>query len=779
MSASVNVADLMERRFAEQVIRFRWLIIVLTLVACGFAGYGAQFLTVSAEPRDSFGPNNPQLQAFEELEETFSRVENLFFVVAPKEGDIFNREALTVIHDLTEEAWTTDYVNRVDSITNYQHTAVDEDDLLVNNLVEFPEELTDEQLAEIRGIALNEPLVVNRLVSDDGRVAGINIDLHFDGDNRFAVLEKAHWAWDKKAAINAAHPSLDVYVTGANIISASFSEVAIRDLKLQTPLMYLFVVLLLGVLLRALGGVVGIVLTTMLTIVAGMGLAGWWGTELQAQSAPIPVIILTVVIAHGVHLMVAYYQDLRKGIPKYDAMVAAIEVNLQPVFLTSISTAIGFFSLNVLADVPPIQQVGNIVGATVCIALVTSMTFLPALVYVMPNWVGSGISHTSSVMGRLAEWVIRRQNPLLVGMSATAIVLMSLAPLNVISDQFSKYFSEETPIRADTDFSDQNLGGLYRIEYSLDTGEPDGVTDPNYLNTIEAFAEWYREQEFVSHVSTYTDIVKQLNQRLHGGDPSYYDIPESKELSAQYLLLYELSLPLGLDLTNMLSFDKAASRFIVSVPSLNTQQFIELQHKGKAWLAENAPSMVQEGSSLSLMFTHMGARTMIGGVQGAFLALVLIAFVLMFSFRSIKMGVISVVPNLLPGATGFGVWYLLSGEIGMSLAMVLGITMGIVVDDTVHFLSKYLRARKEQSAEDAIRYAFRNVGVALWITTFILIVGFMILSTSDFKMNNDMGIMVSVIIGIALIFDFLLLPPLLIKLDRWIHPEDYFQAKSG
>ena len=366
-----------------------------------------------------------------------------------------------------------------------------------------------------------------------------------------------------------------------------------------------------------------------------------------------------------------------------------------------------------------------------------------------------------------------------IAMSVLAIFLMSLAPLNVISDQFSKYFSEETPIRADTDFTDQNLGGLYRIEYSLDTGESQGVTDPAYLETIEAFAEWYRQQEFVSHVSTYTDIVKQLHQRLHGDDPDYYGIPESKELSAQYLLLYELSLPLGLDLTNMLSFDKAASRFIVSVPSLNTQQFVTLQNRGKAWLEENAPDMVQEGSSLSLMFTHMGARTMIGGVKGAFLAMVLIAVVLMFSFRSLKMGLISVVPNLLPGATGFGVWYLLSGEVGMSLAMVLGITMGIVVDDTVHFLSKYLRARRDRSAEDAVRYAFRNVGVALWITTFILIVGFMILATSDFKMNHDMGVMVSIIIGIALVFDFLLLPPLLIRLDRWIHPEDHLQANSG
>ena len=769
-----------ERYFAEQVLRFRWLIIVATLIVCGLSGYGVQFIQISAEPRDNFGPDNPQLRAFEELEETFSRVENLFFVIAPRQGDIFTRETLAVIEDLSGEIWTTDYVHRVDSITNYQHTVVEEDDLLVNNLVEFAETLTDEELEKIREIALSEPLVVNRLVSGDGRVAGINVDLHFDDDASQATLNKARWAWNKKAELNEAHPWLDVYVTGANIIGASFSEVAVRDLKTQTPLMYIFVVLLMGVLLRAVSGVVGIVVTTLLTIVAGLGAAGWAGVELTAMSSVIPVIILTVVVAHGIHVMVSYYQGLRKGVARHDAMLDAIEINLQPVFLTSVSTAIGFLSLNVLADVPPIQQIGNIVGMTVCIALVISLTFLPAFVYVLPNRVSQGESYASGVMGRFAEWVIARRGPLLGTMTVLAIVLMSLAPLNVISDQFSKYFSETTPVRADTDFTDQNLGGLYRIEYSLDTGEPQGVSDPGYLKTIDAFAEWYRQQDYVSHVNTYTDIVKQLNQRLHGDDEANYRIPESRELSAQYLLLYELSLPLGLDLTNMLSFDKAASRFVVSVPSLKTPQFVALQNKGKAWLEEHAPGMVQEGSSVSLMFTHIGVRSMLGGIKGAFIALVLIALVLMFSFQSIRMGLVSVVPNLLPGATGFGVWYLLSGEIGMSLAMVLGITMGIVVDDTVHFLSKYLRARRDRSAEDAVRYAFRNVGVALWITTAVLVVGFCILSTSDFKMNSEMGILVSVIIGIALIFDFLLLPPMLIKLDRWIHSEaDQVQANSG
>ena len=240
---------------------------------------------------------------------------------------------------------------------------------------------------------------------------------------------------------------------------------------------------------------------------------------------------------------------------------------------------------------PPIQQIGNIVGFAVCLAFFLSLTFLPAFTSILPNRVGLSSSRSESFMETFADWVIRNRNGLLIGTSLTAFFLMSLAPLNIVSDQFSKYFAEGTPIRTDTDFTDENLGGLYRIEYSLDTKKSQGVTDPDYLNTVEEFAEWYREQKHVAHVNTYTDVLKQLNQRLNSNQEEYYKVPETKELSSQYLLLYELSLPLGLDLNNMLSFDKSASRMIVSLPSLKTYEFIEIQERAKNWLKENSPDL--------------------------------------------------------------------------------------------------------------------------------------------------------------------------------------------
>lgn len=757
----------MTRVFAEVVLKYRWLILIGSLLIAGLAGSGVRYLTVSTEPRDNFGPDNPQLVAFENLEETFSRVENIFVAVAPDDGDVFTSRTLGIIEDLTEEAWTKPYVSRVDSLTNYQHTQADGDDLLVNNLVEYPDELSKEELKRVRTIALNEPLVVNRLISTDGRVAGINIDFHFDGSDKDAQLKAAAWIGQKKVEIMKAHPDVKVYATGSVMISSAFAESALRDLQTLTPLMYLFVIIVMALLLRSVAGVIGIVLTTALSIISAMGMAGWLGISISPMSSITPSIILTVVVAHGIHLMVSFYQSLRAGDDKKTSMLDSVDINFQPVFLTSLSTAIGFLSLNILADVPPIQDVGNMVTIGVVFGFVYSLTFLPAVITILPTRVTRGESFAATSMGKFAEMVIANKIPLVSISAFFAISLMILAPMNIISDRFSKYFSETTDLRIDTDFTDKNLGGLYRIEYSLDTKIPGGVSDPEYLNTVEDFAQWFRQQENVQHVNTYTDIVKRLNKNLHGDSPEYYSLPETQELSAQYLLLYELSLPFGLDLTNQISFDKSSSRMTVSLPSLRTPDFIALQEKGKAWLHDNAPELEQEGSGVALMFTHIGIRGMESSVKGALIALVLIALVLIVSLRSIKIGVISLIPNMLPGVTGFGVWYLLNGEVGQSLSMVLGITMGIVVDDTVHFLSKYLRARRDQglSAEDAVRYAFRSVGVALWITTLVLVVGFLILGVSDFKPIADTGLLVAIVISIALIFDFLLLPPLLILLD--------------
>jgi len=168
------------------------------------------------------------------------------------------------------------------------------------------------------------------------------------------------------------------------------------------------------------------------------------------------------------------------------------------------------------------------------------------------------------------------------------------------------------------------------------------------------------------------------------------------------------------------------------------------------------------------MFAHIGTRNIRSMLTGTTVALVVISFILIIALRSVKIGLVSLIPNLVPAAMGFGLWGLLVGEVGLALSVVTGMTLGIVVDDTVHFLSKYLRARREQhlNSHDAVRYAFSTVGMALWVTSLVLVAGFLVLTQSAFKLNSDMGLLTAITIAFALAADFLFLPPLLMKVDK-------------
>ena len=342
-----------------------------------------------------------------------------------------------------------------------------------------------------------------------------------------------------------------------------------------------------------------------------------------------------------------------------------------------------------------------------------------------------------------------------------------------MNDNFVKYFDETVPFRQATDFMEERLSGLMTQGIQVDSKESGGINNPGYLKVLADFSEWMREQPETENINVLSDVIKRLNKNMHGDNPSYYSLPADRELAAQYLLLYELSLPYGLDLNNQIDVDKASSRIMVTTKNLTSEQNIAVENRISQWFETNAPNYTTTIASPNLMFAHIGQRNIYSMLLGTTVALVLISLLLGFALRSVKFGFISLIPNLIPATMGFGIWYLIDGQIGLALSVVTGMTLGIVVDDTVHFLSKYLRARriKNKTTEESVRYAFASVGRALWITTFVLIAGFMVLAQSSFKLNADMGLLTAITIGIALIVDFVFLPPLLMLIDKTKDPK--------
>ena len=757
----------MGKRYGEWLLRWRHVVLVMSIALVAVAANGLRFVEFKTDYRVFFSDENPQLRAFEQLQNTYTKSDNVLFVLAPRDGRVFTRETLGSVLRLTQAAWQIPYSIRVDSVTNFQHTEADGDDLVVDDLVTDVKELDEADLQRIRDIAIHEPLLVDRLISPDARVTGVNVTIQLpESGGGGEVPEITAYARRLADGIMADNPGLDVYLTGMVVMNNSFPEVILHDQRTLVPVMFGMVILTLLVLLRSPSATVATFLVIVFSVLTAMGLTGWLGVALTPPSASSPTIILTLAVADCVHILVTFLHAMRRGMKKADAVVDSLRINLQPVFLTSLTTIIGFMSMN-FSDAPPFRDLGNIVAMGVAAAFVLSVGFLPALMLVLPLRVQPGATRRSLIMERFADFVVRRRAELFWGMGLAVAALVIFIPRNQLNDEYIKYFDKTIDFREATDFASDHLTGLYTIEYSLGTGESGGISEPAFLRDVERFADWYRKQPAVLHVSSLTDIMKRLNRNLHGDDPVWYRLPAEREMAAQYLLLYEMSLPYGLDLNNQINVSKSATRLVVTVGNVSSNELLALEDAAQSWLKQNAPRMQADGASPAVMFAHIGQRNIRSMLTGTTVALVLISVVLVAALRSLKIGLVSLIPNLAPAAMAFGLWGMLVGEVGLALSVVTGMTLGIVVDDTVHFLSKYLRARREQrlGSEDAVRYAFSTVGMALVVTSVVLIAGFLVLTQSSFRLNADMGLLTAVTIAFALAADFLFLPPLLMKID--------------
>ena len=757
--------------YTQWIIRWRYLVTLLILVLLAWVGSGVRFLEFAPDDRVFFSPDNPQLVALETLENTYTKGNDVLFVLAPKDGRIFTVEVLAAVEKLTRAAWQIPYSTRVDSITNFQHTQVFGDELVEGDLVEDAANLTPADIERIRQIAQNEPLLVNNVISPTGHVTGISVIVQLPGKNPEAeVPEVAKFVRQLTDNVLAENPDLEIYLFGGVMVDNAFAEASDQDMGQLLPIMFVILLIVLGVLLRTFSGMLIAMLIIFLSIIPAMGLAGWMGIKLTPVTSVAPHIILILAVADCIHIMSNFYHSMREGMDKRMAIVETFRINFTPVFLTSLTTAIGFLSL-LFSESPPFQDFGYISAIGVSAAFLLTMTLLPALMFILPTKVRADHGWQYHTMIHFSEFVIRQRRFLLWGVMVLIIGLFAFIPRNELNNDFLKYFDETMEIRQATDFTAENLTGINYIEYSVESSGPNGINDPIFLGHLETFINWLRQQPEVVHVRSITDTMKRLNKNMHGGDPAWYHIPKTQELAAQMLLLHEMSLPYGLDLNDQLNVDKSATRVTVLMRgstnnSISSNEILAFEQRVQVWLRDNVP-LRMTGTGLDIIYAHLNHRIIRTMLFTIGTALVLISFILIFALRSLKIGLISLVPNLVPAAMAFGLWGLLVGQIGLAASAVVAMTLGIIVDDTIYFLNSYLYGRRKKglNAADAVRYTFSTVGTALWVTSAVLIAGFSVLFLSHFHVNSTIGILVSIIVAFALLTDFLLLPALLMKID--------------
>ncbi len=761
-----------------------WLIIISSLLIVLSIASGARWLEFSNNYRVFFSDENPELTAFEDFQNTYTKNDNILFVIHPKQGTVFTPETMTAVEKLTEQAWQIPFSSRVDSVTNFQHSWAEGDDLTVDNLIRDAHRLTTSEVLQKGEIAWAEPLLNGNILSRDAKTTAINVTLQYPEKSLTEVPSTVAKTRELAAEFRAQNPDIEVYLTGLSMLNNAFAETGQQDAASLMPIMFAVLLLMIFVVLRSVSMIAATLAVIMLSTMTTMGFAGLVGIQLTPISIMAPVIVMTLAIADSIHILMTIIELMRQGKDKISAIVESVHINFQAVTLTSITTMIGFLALN-YSDAPPFWHLGNMTAMGIVAAWATSIFTLPAIMRLLPLHIKVRNREQSGnpVIRFTANLVTRHYKPVLYVTVLLSIGLVGLIGKNTIDDSFVSYFDERIEFRTDTEFTMDNLAGIYQVEYSLPAANPGGVSNPEYLQGIAAFTDWLRSQAQVDHVYSYSDIIKRLNKNMHGDNDNWYQLPTDRNLAAQYLLLYELSLPYGLDLNDRINIDKSSSRITVTLGDVSTAQTREFLDHADSWMTGNLPSYMQaQPTGATVMFSYIFKRNTESMLIGNVMAISMITIMLILSLRSWKYGLLSIIPNTIPILITFGIWGFLVGKIGLASASVSATALGIIVDDTVHFLTKYLRARRELGYDQyqAVHYAFKIVGNALLANSVILIAGFAVLALSAFKINGEMGLLTALAIAVALIMDFLLLPALLmIGYKKNAQPEAQLQSPNS
>jgi len=644
-----------------------------------------------------------------------------------------------------------------------------DDDLLVEPFIENAVSLEDSFIKQREKIVEEEEIIFGSLISKDKKTTVISIIVDPPNpDANIKLIDTVEYMLEYVDEAKSNHPELDIRVLGTPYQEYISPKMVLSEMPIVMPSMLLLILVSVFFLLRSVFAVLATILVIVLSLIATFGSVGYIGNALNQMVITIPILIITLALADCVHLFSIFFQQRVKGHSSKESMIRSLELNLQPLFLTTLTTCIGFLSFNVL-DVPPLQDLGNFVSIGIAMAFIFTIFFAAPLFSFFEIKAPKSVNQQINLSRKIAKFSLKNSKTLLWSVPLASLLLICLIPLNVLDENPTQMYDEGfTSFSADTLWLDEMLGVTFPVSFKASSNNG-SVSEPEFLKKIDNFVKWLETQDEVNHVTSLAHTMKNLNKSMHGDDPEWETIPESEELSSQYLFFYEMSLPMGLDLNSSISQDRASTKISANLDDMSGKDFLKFDKKVRAHIQENnLTEIISPAAGFRVVFSHISMVIVNSLLFGVFLGLLSITLLLGLFFRSIPFGVLSAFPNVLPIAAAFGIWALYDGQVGFMVAVGMGSTLGIIVDFTVHLLSKYDLARREmgQSPEEAVVFAFESVGFALIVMTIVISLGFLVLNLVNFMPLHDFARFSTISFLMALIIDFLLFPNLLVRFDK-------------
>ncbi len=758
----------------NQLLVKRHLLALLTILLGGAVTWGMLNTSIDSTFNAILSEDDPYREEVEQVRKDFPPSTSVLFAFLSTSGDVFNLDMLHAMEDLTNRYIEVESAIAVGSLLNRRLNAVDADQFNRNYLIPDLSTLTQDDLNSIRQIALNDEDLTKSMLSPEGDMALAVIKYKATADDQATRLRIAESVVALRDSLREDYPEITLYVLGGVLFELDGYNAQIKDTRYLFPFVITISILLLWFCLKSLPFSLCLFTVSFATIGLTVGTVGWAQVPFNQISTLGPLVVLVIAMADGIHIVSIYVQGLHKSLSKVEAMRQSLVANIQPVTLATVTTAMGFLSLNYCSS-PGIYGFGNVVAIGVCWAYVVTLTLLPTLILLLPTRKIPKPLGVRELISGVGQLVAQRGSLLFWGSAVLIVTTLALLPLNRVD--FNRY----SFVDKDSDFHhvmtalSEKIGNDQSLVYGVHSGQYYGITDPVFLNQVDEFSRWLEDQPEASFVTSYTDLLRNLNKAEHDNDESWNKLPVDNLQIIDYLVGYQLIQQIEPNLEPIFNPDYSAIRLVIGTSNLSNLELINFNDKIDEWIAANVrPEYKVMHGDNSILFARLDRSISVELLQGFTLSFILITLTLLIGLKSVRYGLLSIMPNLFPATIVFGFWGLWIGELSPYILMLFSISIGLVVDDSVHILSKYIHARRDgKTPESAVQYSLATAGPAITITTLSLALGTFVLVFSNTFYYQNVALLLTPIILVALLLDLLFLPPLLVKFDNWIERGEY------
>lgn len=761
--------------WAEFVVRQRIAIITGTAVLILIVLFTGGTIAFDNSTQRYFIPGDPTLLEYESLYENFGDIEYLIVgIEATGNGeDIFAPDALDALFRISDFLEFHPYVTQLRSLSTYQYIQGDELSLSTDYLIEDADDLAGNQgkIARVKETLLGEELALGTLVTEDFRHTRIVARVEFREDTSELKVALTQDLYDFVEQENLGTSSAyQLHLSGYPLLNERFETLSAEDTGLLVPIMIVVMIGILFFCFRSIPAVVFpwiVIAGGLLLVLEFQFYTGIPHTTVDSSALPSTMIIIGVGIS--VHVLLEFFHHCLAGSSGKEAAKQTVENIWLPALFTAITTSAGFLALSA-TRLQPLREFALLGSIGPILLFLFALTVLPALLSFVRSLSPPTVSVLSGgfvarITNTIPDFTRRYRKSILA--AGAGIILFSAwsLPQVQIDTNYITLFKEDSITRQDIAYFDETFKGVMTLDIVLDSGVEDGIYEPEFLMKVERIQNWLNERETLGPINSLVDYLKEINMALNNDDPAYFQLPESREMVAQLMFLYDSAGP-NEDLSDIKDFENRLTRLVIPVVNMPASEMEVELDLIRDYMESNYPELQPMLTGTMALLTEQQTYTAEGMLSSFLVALGVITLFFVILFRSLRYGLLSIVPSVVPIVLAASVAGVLGVFLDQSAVVVFAMTMGLAVDDAIHVMSRYLSYKNAgKSTHTAITHAMNESGRAVLFTSIVLIFGFSVLCFGSFTTVINVGLFGSIIMLLALIGDLIFLPAILYWID--------------